>query len=160
MKRKASSAESAAWIPITSILPAEFVSQTCTCASQLGDIRPSKRYRGKSPPASVWRLYRSVHSNSCMHTCVHAKISLPSKEKKSDYSRLDHLSPTATAVMDGLKKKGADIKWLCQSICGSAVAEGSQYFGTRWLSTVGSEKTFHRRLASSLPRTEMIKLPV
>ena len=76
------------------------------------------------------------------------------------YSRLDHLSPMATAVMDGLKKKGADIKWLCQSICGSAVAEGSQYFGTRWLSTVGSEKTFHRRLASSLPRTEMIKLPV
>ena len=65
-----------------------------------------------------------------------------------------------TAVMDGLKKKGADIKWLCQSICGSAVAEGSQYFGFRWLSTVGSEKTFHRRLASSLPRTEMIKLPV
>eukprot|EP00439_Symbiodinium_sp_Y106_P036558 s3661_g4.t1 len=57
----------------------------------------------------------------------------------------------ATAVMDGLKKKGADIKWLCQS---------SQYFGTRWLSTVGSEKTFHRRLASSLPRAEMIKLPV
>ena len=66
----------------------------------------------------------------------------------------------ASAMLKSLKKKGADIRFACQEICGAAVAEGSQMFQTRALASVRRESKFHNRIAKDLPRVDEIKLPI
>ena len=78
------------------------------------------------------------------------------------YSRVDHMlsTPMASTVLQGLNKKGADIKWLCRDVCGAAVKEGSKFFHTRLLSTISQECSFHKKLRKELPLVELVKLPV
>ncbi|CAE7623014.1 unnamed protein product [Symbiodinium sp. CCMP2592] len=78
------------------------------------------------------------------------------------YSRLEHIAetPMASTVLNGLNKKGADIKWLCRDVCGAAVKEGSKFFQTRVMSTIPSEDAFHRKLRKELPTVDMVTLPV
>ena len=69
-------------------------------------------------------------------------------------------TPMVSTVLNGLNKKGADIKWLCQDVCGAAVKEGSKFFQTRVLSSISSEKAFHRKLRKELPVVDAVTLPV
>ncbi|OLQ11356.1 hypothetical protein AK812_SmicGene4845 [Symbiodinium microadriaticum] len=84
------------------------------------------------------------------------------KDDWHGYSRLEHMArtPMASTVLKGLNKKGADINWLCRDVCGAAVKEGSEFFHTRVLSTVSSERSFHSKLAKELPRVDLVSLPV
>ncbi|CAE7813436.1 unnamed protein product [Symbiodinium necroappetens] len=78
------------------------------------------------------------------------------------YSTLAHMceTPMPNAVLGGLRKKSADISFLCGTMCDAAVQEGSNKFLTKTLATITREARFHSRLASSLPKVELIKLPV
>ena len=70
------------------------------------------------------------------------------------YSNLEHMSatPMAAAVLKSLRKKSADVRFMCNEVCGAAVEEGSRYFQTRALSSIRQEGKFHRRLQlNSLP---------
>ena len=64
------------------------------------------------------------------------------------------------AVLQGLRKKSADVRFLCGTMCDAAVQEGSNKFLTKTLATITREARFHSQLASSLPKVELIKLPV
>ena len=66
----------------------------------------------------------------------------------------------ARTMLQGLARKGADIKWLCQSVCGAATKEGSRYYQTRRLSSVAKECSFHSKLSKELPRVDTVNLPV
>ena len=88
---------------------------------------------------------------------AHVQQSSPSR-----YSTLQHMTetPMATTVLEALKKKGTDLKFMCSSVCGAAVQEGSKYFQTRALAKITKEARFHRRLAKDLPCVEKLKLPI
>ena len=64
------------------------------------------------------------------------------------------------AVLQGLRKKSADVRFLCGTMCDAAVREGSNKFLTKTLATITREARFHSQLASSLPKVELITLPV
>ena len=69
-------------------------------------------------------------------------------------------TPIAADVLKSLRKKSANIRFMCKEVRGAAVAEGSCYFQTRALSSITQEAQFHRRLAQDLPAVEQLTLPV
>ena len=78
------------------------------------------------------------------------------------YSNLQHMvdTPMGRTVLQGLRKKNADVRFLCADVCSAAVQEGSQMFQTKVLSKILKESRFHSRLAASLPKLKLISLPV
>ena len=78
------------------------------------------------------------------------------------YSALEHMcdTPMTNAVLGSLRKKSADISFLCGTMCDAAVQEGSKRFMTKTLATITREARFHSRLASCLPKVELIQFPV
>lgn len=78
------------------------------------------------------------------------------------YSALEHMceTPMTNAVLKSLRKKSADVSFLCGTMCDAAVQEGSKRYMTRTLATITKEARFHSRLASCLPKVELVKFPV
>ena len=77
------------------------------------------------------------------------------------YSTLDHMvdTPMGNVVLKSLRKKGADVRFMCSEVCSAAVEEGSQKYSTRLLSRIRDERAFHNKLAKFLPRVEKLKFP-
>ena len=67
------------------------------------------------------------------------------------YSALEHMcdTPMTNAVLRSLRKKSADISFLCGTMCDAAVQEGSKRFMTKTLATITREARFHSRLATA-----------
>ena len=78
------------------------------------------------------------------------------------YMNLDHLvdTPMGRTVLKGLRKKNADLSFMCGDVCSAAVEEGSQMFQTKVLSRIRKESRFHARLKTSLPKVKQVILPV
>ena len=78
------------------------------------------------------------------------------------YSALEAMvdTPMGNVVLKSLRKKSADVSFLCGTVCDAAVQEGSRRFMTKTLATITREARFHSRLASCLPKVEQIKFPV
>ena len=83
-------------------------------------------------------------------------------ESKKPFSNLSHMcqTPMAKTVLQSLRKKGTDLKFMCNTVCGAAVQEGSRYFQTKALAGVCKEAKFHKRIARDLPVVSQISLPV
>ena len=88
--------------------------------------------------------------------------SLIGKDWADEYSNLEHMvdTPMGRTVLKGLKKKGADINFLCEEVCSAAVEEGSTRFQTRVMSQIRKESRFHARLAGDLPKVTKVRLPI
>ena len=93
-----------------------------------------------------------------------SETQLPPELTKLDdsYSSLDHMlsTPMADVMLKSLRKKGADVRFMCQEVCGAAVLEGSTNFHTRLLSSIKDERVLHSKLRSQLPDVTKLKLPV
>ena len=85
-----------------------------------------------------------------------------SQHQAPGYSNLRQMSrtPMAKAVLKSLMKKGADIKFMCEEVCGAAVEEGSDQLQTRLLASINRESKFHSRLVKDLPTVDKLVLPV
>ena len=81
---------------------------------------------------------------------------------KQPFSNLSHMcqAPMAKTVLQSLKRKGTNLRFLCNTVCGAAVEEGSRYFQTRALARICKEAKFHKRIARDLPLVSQISLPV
>lgn len=92
-----------------------------------------------------------------------SEADLPTALKSLDerYSTLDHMvdTPMGNVVLKSLRKKGADVRFMCNEVCSAAVAEGSQKFQTRLLASIRDERRLHNKLAKFLPRVEKLKFP-
>ena len=93
-----------------------------------------------------------------------SETQLPPELTKLDdsYSSLDHMlsTPMADVMLKSLRKKGADVRFMCQEVCGAAVLEGSTNFHTRLLASIKDERVLHSKLRSQLPDVTKLKLPV
>ncbi|CAE7704050.1 unnamed protein product [Symbiodinium necroappetens] len=78
------------------------------------------------------------------------------------YNALDHFveTPMSGALLKSLRKKGTDLRFMCQEVCSAAVAEGSKTYPTRLLASIRDERRFHKQLQRHLPKVETLKFPV
>ncbi|CAE7667851.1 unnamed protein product, partial [Symbiodinium microadriaticum] len=70
-----------------------------------------------------------------------SKLPLHLQKMDDGYSRLEHMceTPMPNAVLQGLRKKSADVRFLCGTMCDAAVREGSNKFLTKTLATITRE---------------------
>ena len=69
-------------------------------------------------------------------------------------------TPVARVVMEPLRNKNTNIKFMLGRWCGAAVKEGAKFYQTRALSSISRESMFHKRLAKDLPTVEALPPPV
>ena len=66
----------------------------------------------------------------------------------------------ADVMLKSLRKKGADVRFMCNEVCGAAVAEGSTNYQTRLLASIKDERVLHNKLRAALPHVTKLNLPV